>query len=73
MSDPIDAALARALVKLSDAGGQAFPVDARLTVRDATRLVQRGWAEAVDAPKLILTAAGVEALASCLVVLRAAA
>lgn len=73
MSDPIDAALARALVKLSDAGGQADPVDARLSVRDASRLVQRGWAEAVDAPKLILTAAGAEALGACLMILRAAA
>lgn len=71
MSGTIDIALARALAKLSDAGGQSNPVDARLTVRDASRLVQCGWAEAIDAPKLMLTAAGVDALGACLAVLKA--
>lgn len=72
MSEPLTLALARALTRLADHGGQSRPTDAQLSVLEARTLVVRGLAEAIDAPKLILTATGVEALAQAAAILQAA-
>lgn len=72
MDQPIDIDLARALRRLYDCGGQRRPVDAKLSVSNMRRLVQLGWAEAVEAPKLSLTVAGLEAMPAALALLAAA-
>lgn len=68
----LDLDLARSLRRLADYGGQSRPVDARLSVAAMRRLVQTGWAESVDPPKLILTAAGLAALPDALTLIAAA-
>jgi hypothetical protein len=70
--DPIDLDLARALKRLADHGGQSRPTDAKLTVSCARRLVLCGWAESIDPPKLILTAAGLSALPAAMALIAAA-
>lgn len=67
----LDVQTSRALKRLFDHGGQHRPVDARLTVTDARQLVANGLADAVYAPKLTLTAAGLAALPAALTMLAA--
>lgn len=63
MLDPDDA---RALVRLFNAGAQSHAVDANISVRAMRRLVHGGFAEAVDAPKMMLTIRGIEAIPAAL-------
>lgn len=68
----LDVQLSRALKRLFDHGGQHRPVDAKLTVADARRLVADGLADAVYAPKLTLTVNGLAAIPAALALLAAA-